>query len=226
MALLDLLAPPRCTACGTRGPLPWCDDCRAIARRLQVHGGCRWCAGVCEVGDPTCPLAGSGLARTIAAFVYTDVVAGTVVAAKIGGQHAAWRPLGRHLGSRTRSRADAVDVVVPVPSERRRVRRRGFDHTALLATAVAEVLARPVLPALRVPPGTPDRGRGADRSAPPAIRAVVPMAERSVLVVDDVLTTGTTMRAAVGAVRRAGAGVVQAAVLARAPTWGSDPPRP
>lgn len=222
MSLLDLLAPPRCTACGARAPLPWCDDCRSVARRLQVFDGCRWCAGGCGDGDPGCPLAGTGLDRTLAAFVYTDVVARTIVAAKVGGQHAAWQPLGRHLGTRARPRAAAVDVVVPVPTEPGRARRRGFDHTHLLATAVGEVLERPAVRALRVRRGTPDRVRGRHGSAPPSIRAVVPLAGRSVLVVDDVLTTGATVRATVAAVRRAGAVGVRAAVLARAPTPGAD----
>ena len=224
MTLLDLLAPPRCTACGVRAPLPWCDDCRAVARRLQVFDGCRWCAGRCGDGDPACPLAGTGLDRTLAAFRYTDVVAQTIVAAKVAGQHAAWRPLGRHLGARARRRAAAVDAVVPVPTEPGRARRRGFDHTHLLATAVAEVLERPTVRALRVRPGTPDRGRNPRAAASPPIRAVVPLAGRSVLVVDDVLTTGATVRATVAAVRRAGAVGVRAAVLARAPMPAADGP--
>lgn len=226
MALLDLLAPPRCTACGARAPLPWCDDCRAVARRLQVRDGCRWCAGRCHEGDPRCPLAGTGVEATLAAFVYTDVVARTVVAAKVGGQHAAWRPLGHHLGSRARPLAAAVDVVVPVPTEPGRARRRGFDHTDLLATAVAEVLERPTVRALRVRPGTPDRVRDPRAVAPPPIRAVVPLAGRSVLVVDDVLTTGATMHATVAAVRRTGAVGVRAAVLARAPMPAAGGPSP
>lgn len=166
------------------------------------------------------------MARTVAAFVYTDVVARTIVAAKVGGQHAAWTPLGAHLGHRVAALGCPVEVVVPVPSEPGRVRRRGFDHTDLLASAVGEVLARPVVRALRLRRGTPDRGRTTSAVALPggAIRAVTALAGRSVLVVDDVLTTGTTLRATAAALRDAGAGPLSAAVLARAPS-GSAPRR-
>lgn len=183
------------------------------------------CAGDCALGDPACPLDGSGIDRTVAAFRYTDVVATTVVAAKVGGQHAAWHPLGAHLGTRVRASGDPVDVVVPVPGEPGRVRRRGFDHAHLLAVAVASVLQRPVLGALRLRRGTPDRGRdgGAVRLPDGAVRAVVPLAGRSVLVVDDVLTTGATVRAAAAALAQAGVGGLQAAVLARAPSAPSAP---
>lgn len=159
------------------------------------------------------------MARTVAAFVYTDVVARTIVAAKLGGQHAAWTPLGAHLGHRVAALGCPVEVVVPVPSEPGRVRRRGFDHTELLASAVGAVLARPVLRALRLRRGTPDRGRSTTTALPGgAIRAVTALAGRSVLVVDDVLTTGTTLRATAAALQDAGAGPLRAAVLARAPS--------
>lgn len=220
--LLDLLAPPRCAACGTRAPLPWCADCLAVAAGLQLTTGCRRCAGSCEPGDPLCPLRGTGLGRTVAAFAYTDVVATTVVAAKVGGQHALWAPLGSHLGSRVRAAGTDADVVVPVPSEPGRVRRRGFDHTLLLARAVAAELAVPVLQALRVRRGTADRVVGGGPELPDAaIRALVPLAGRLVLVVDDVLTTGATLRATTAVLGTAGARAIDAAVLARALAGGS-----
>src|SRR5690606_29753772 len=98
MSVLDLLAPPRCVPCGARAPLPWCPACRAEARELQRDGGCRRCAGDCGTPGRRCPLRDSEVAATQAAFTYTGVVARTVVRAKVAGQHAAWRPLGAHLG--------------------------------------------------------------------------------------------------------------------------------
>ena len=214
--LLDLVAPPRCAACGAPATVPWCDACRTEARRLQHRGRCRRCAGTCTPRSATCPLVGAGVARTTAAFTYTGVVARTVVAAKVRGHHAAWGPLGDHLGDLVRRRAADVDAVVPLPTDPGRARRRGFDHAVLLAERVADALDRPLVPALRAR-HTPDRGRR--RHAPElpagAIRAAGPCPSR-VLLVDDVLTTGATARSAVHALRTANVDHIHLAVLARA----------
>ena len=157
------------------------------------------------------------MVRTVAAFTYAGVVAQTVVAAKVGGHHAAWGPLGAHLGHVVARQDPDVDVVVAVPTARTRVRQRGFDHAAVLARGVAGALARPTAPLLRTRGRTPDRGRGDHDGDLPdgAIQPRRPSPPR-VLLVDDVLTTGATVRSAVAALRRAGAVQVHVAVLARA----------
>lgn len=157
---------------------------------------------------------------TWAAFTYTGIIARTVVAAKVGGHHAAWPLLGAHLGgvvANANAGAD-VDVVVPISTEPRRARRRGFDHAEVMALQVGRVLDLPTRRALRTRRRTPDRGRGHDARELPAgaIRATHDLDGHHVLLVDDVLTTGATLRAAATAVAEAGATRVLAAVLARA----------
>lgn len=164
-----------------------------------------------------CPLRRAGVVRTVAAFTYAGVVARTVVAGKVGGHHAAWGPLGDHLGHVVARRVPVVDAVVAVPTAPARVRQRGFDHAAMLTGGVARALGVPTEPVLRTCGRTPDRGRGDHDGDLPdgAIRARRPCPPR-VLLVDDVLTTGATVRSAVAALRAAGAVQVQVAVLARA----------
>jgi ComF family protein len=113
-----------------------------------------------------------------------------------------------------------ADAVVAVPATRRAVARRGYDHAALLANAIAERTGLP--PArLLVATGAADQ-RGLGRSSrfanACAAFAVAPgtTPPARVLLVDDVLTTGATLDAAATVLLDAGAHEVRACALARA----------
>ena len=106
-------------------------------------------------------------------------------------------------------------VVTSAPTTRDRRQERGFDHAALLAGHVARRLHRPQRRLLVRDPGAPQTGLAAHaRKQGPVIRTC----ERSpttVLVVDDVATTGTTLAASAAALRAAGAEHVVAITAAR-----------
>jgi len=118
-------------------------------------------------------------------------------------------------------RLDVYDAVVPVPLHRVRQRWRGFNQAELLAQRIL-----PVLPGARLdtslrrirPTRTQSRLEGAARMA--NVRgafAVAPesnFAGETVLLVDDVMTTGGTVAECARALRRAGAEVVDVAAVA------------
>ncbi|CAM3623821.1 ComF family protein [Kibdelosporangium persicum] len=100
--------------------------------------------------------------------------------------------------------------LVPVPSRRRAVRKRGYDHMALIA-GYADATVRPIL---RLDRGARDSvGLDADaRAENLSGRVSCEPTGASVILVDDVITTGATAAACCSALSQAGARVV--AVLA------------
>lgn len=115
-----------------------------------------------------------------------------------------------------------VDVMVPVPLHRSRVRRRGFNQAALLARALSDRIDIPVDEGLLVRHRrtAAQVGLGADersRNVEGAFRCVSGQAAgKDVLVIDDVCTTGSTLEASAVALRQGGAKRVRALTLARA----------
>jgi predicted amidophosphoribosyltransferase len=107
-------------------------------------------------------------------------------------------------------------AIVPVPPAPSRQRRRGFDPAGELAAALAERLDSPLENCLARRGGRRQVGRRrADRiGSPPRIHATG-TAPRSVLLTDDVLTTGATLTACAQALRAAGATRVVAITFAR-----------
>jgi len=110
-------------------------------------------------------------------------------------------------------------MVTPVPLHAVRLRERGYDQAALLADSLARALGAPFVPGLLVRiRATREQSRlsAAGRRANLAGAFAVPRPEavrgRSVLLVDDVLTTGSTLDAAGGALRAAGAETLGAAL--------------
>jgi ComF family protein len=199
-ALAAAVFPARCPGCGAPAE-PVCDAC---ARRLRPALRQPPPAGV---DDWVAVLAYEGVARELVARLkYRNARAvvpwlGTAMAAAV------YAGTGSH----------GIEVVTWAPTTPVRRRERGFDHAELLARAVGRALTRPVRPTLRRRPGRPQTGLpSADRRRGPAFvaRRVVPA---SVLVVDDVATTGATLRAAARALRAGGAQQVVAVTAARTP---------
>lgn len=107
-------------------------------------------------------------------------------------------------------------VVVPVPTSRRAMRRRGYRVVDLLARR-AGVAAAPLLRPARATADQRDLGRAArGENARGSLRAL-PAEGLAVVVVDDVVTTGATLHEAVRALHAAGATVVAAATVAATP---------
>jgi len=154
----------------------------------------------------------------VAAFAYEGVARELIARAKYHGRHAALGWLAdRMVEAWVGAGADMPDVVTWAPTAPARRRARGVDHARLLARRVARRLGVRAVPVLTRGDGPAQTDRAvADRRAGPAVAARRPVAGR-VLLVDDVATTGATLRVCAAALRGAGATGVVALTAARTP---------
>ena len=131
------------------------------------------------------------------------------------------------IATRMAAIAPAADVVTWAPCTPERRRRRGFDPAELLARALARRMGLPVRGGLRRLDRQPQTARSRDgRLAGPDLRVRRARIGGRVLVVDDVCTTGSTLRAAAAALRSAGADSVAAAVATVSDKLPARRPRP
>jgi ComF family protein len=189
------------------------------------------CAGCDEPGTTLCTtcrfaLAGRSSARApgdiIAAVPFSGRARSVVLSLKYRNRRAVARHLAGLLVNRIVERGlhRHLDVVTWAPTSRSRRAARGYDQGELIARTVARQLGLPFARLLEREGGAAAQtgNSRAERLHGPSFRARPGLARRNVLVVDDVVTTGATLRAAAEALTAAGAGSVQLTAVAATPS--------
>jgi ComF family protein len=202
-ALLALLAPDRCAACGSRLDVPSC-FCEA-----------------CGEPEPVFDDALDGI-PVFTAGRYAPPLSKAIGRLKFEGRSELASTLAPLLVARLTPLAlSKHDCFVPVPLHPSRIVERGYNQAALLANALARTAnARSAPRALARSKQTEQQarlGRDARRAnVESAFHVDVPIPDGRVLLVDDVITTGETARACIAALMRPRCDVVAIVALARA----------
>lgn len=227
--LLDALFPPRCLLCHRAGEF-LCHDCLATVerpqpplcarcgRQLAPSNASSLCAVCLAEPEPHALEASRALAY------HEGVVREAVLALKYRRRRRLAEPLGDLVALWLLDAGWPVDVIVPVPLHANRQRGRGFNQSALIARRCAQRLGTSysggLLRTRETPPqvglSAVERRTNVDGAFSlnrPSSAAW--LSGRDVVLVDDVTTTGSTLRAAAEALRGAGPRSVRAICVSR-----------
>lgn len=198
-----LVAPVDCAGCGApdRALCPVCTTAlRPSPRRALI-----------DVDGTTLPI--------VAGLAYEGAARAALLALKAEGRTELARPLAHALRPAVEQvwPAAGAELLVAVPGSRPGTAQRGFTPAALLARRAGLVPTR-ALAALDAGPQQKQRGLDARLAGQhPRFAARGRLAERRVVLIDDIVTSGATLRDAARALRAAGAHVVGAAAVAATP---------
>lgn len=211
--LFSTIAPHQCLSCKAEGSL-LCKTCQLGLS--PAPSTCYRCAyapsnGICVPCREISPL------RSLWAATTFDGVAQQLVhALKFGRAPAAAIPMAQLLCKRPLPRHI---IVSHVPTATSRVRMRGYDQSALLARHISKIINLPYIPLLSRHGQQRQLGQNREKRHQQLqkafyVRNYRDCSDASVLLVDDVITTGSTLESAAQALYTAGARQVHGAVFA------------
>jgi predicted amidophosphoribosyltransferase len=215
--LLDVLAPPGCLVC--RAPLRapgLCAACRAATPLLRDP--CPRCALPRPCAP--CPARAAPFAAAWAPVAHDGPARDLVLALKLRGAYTAAEIMAAQIAARAPwpllDGGGERSMLVPVPPDPGRLRRRGLDPAWTLARMLMWRTDRPMLTCLVRTDDAPRQvgRRRAERRTAPAVKANGRVPVNTILV-DDVQTTGATLAACAAALRAAGSRNVSALTYAR-----------
>ena len=225
-SVLDFALPPRCGGCGTivDDVDSFCADCWKQLEFLGA-GGCSRCGLPLKATDietcAVCLAKPPRLDRIRAAVAYGDISRSITIRLKYGRKVALARTMSRYMQPLLGDLSGDT-VFVPVPLHRSRLWRRGFNQSAIVARELSRRTGYGVeIDALKRVRATPPL-KGLNmlqrrRTVAGAFRAnrQAELRGRNIVLVDDVLTTGSTANACARVLKRAGAARVDLVSWAR-----------
>ena len=223
--VLDFALPPRCAGCGAivDEVHSFCPPCWTQVQFLG-ESGCSTCGMPLEATEAelcgACIAQQPRIQRTRSAVAYDDLSRSIALRLKYGRKVALARTMARYMAPLIPEAEEAI--LVPVPLHRTRLWQRGFNQAALVASELAKATGCRSDPHLirrvKRTPALKGMSLNQRRTLVAGAFKVNPSAElagRTVVLIDDVLTTGSTANACAKALQKAGAGRVELVSWAR-----------
>ena len=219
---LDFVFPRWCVGCGRGGDFI-CPACRRLLVRINPplcpRCGRPQASGILCPGCVNWPASIDGIRSP---FRFDGVIRQAVYQLKYRNIRALAKPLAHFLHEYLMANPLPADVIVPVPLHPKRLRERGYNQSGLLAKELGKLAGMPLIDGLLLRQRqTSPQARTANVAerqknvAGAFVCSAGGLAEKSVLLIDDVATSGATLDAAAAALKDAGATEVWGLVLAR-----------
>jgi ComF family protein len=223
----NYLLPPTCILCGNDG-FDLQDICQSCYLHLPRNNLCCYrCAAILEIPSVTPILCGRCLSRrpavdeTYAPFIYQGAMRYLITSLKFGAQYKNARLLGLLLAGRLKQTAERPDCILPVPLHKARYRQRGFNQAIEIARTVSKELQIPLdLTSCRRHSNTPHQttltAKQRRKNLKNAFSLIKPVQAQHIALLDDVMTTGSTVYELAYLLKKAGVNRVDVWVCARA----------
>ncbi len=227
--LISAVLPLPCPLCGKGVPFDgshnmFCTDC--LKQMPMIRGKvCRTCGaevdGIFESCSDCMNAPKPPWTRAYALFKYTDEVQECIHRFKYRGYTVLARPLARLAAGVFDNETPHYDVIVPIPLHWRRFLQRGYNQSSLFAKELSKWTNIPVKRVLKRKKHTPRQAfltrkeRNLNINGAFSIFDSTEAEKRSILLIDDVMTTGATLSEAAGVLLNGGAARVDVLVIAR-----------
>lgn len=211
----------RCTLCATPSQQALCISCQSML--IRPNHACQSCGKPLIIENAKqcgeCLNSKSAFDQVIYASLYQYPIDHWVHQLKFGGQLTAAQIMAEAL----MPQLEIIDLsipLIPMPLHPARLRLRGYNQAAVIAKIIAQVQQRPILhnaiirtKATKMQAELREKQRKANVAG--AFKCPEKLSHETVLLVDDVLTTGQTLRAAAKTLKKSGIKEVIALVFAR-----------
>ena len=212
--LADVLFPPKCVFCG-----------KLTSSDLEERFICPECEKSLPWTSPSGGVTrGDFFVKCVSPLFYRGAVRDSVLKFKFGGRESNAGLYGRLIADCLSSHPDIkFDLITWVPLSRRRMRSRGYNQAQAIAESVAVSTNVPLWKTVKKVRHTPAQSSLADKSQRRAnisgafvMEKSVDVTDLSILIIDDVVTTGSTLSECARVLLMSGAERVYCATLAKA----------
>lgn len=219
--------PPRCLLCSQPGftGMDLCQDCLNDLSRndsccyrcgehFETKAVIPQLCGRCQTKPPS-------FDTTHAPFLYDDIMRFLITQLKFQQRYKHARLLGTLLANYVATTAELADCIIPIPLHPKRYRQRGFNQSIEIARHLSQQLAIPLdlnscIRQKDTPHQTGLPAKQRRKNIKHAFSVIKPLRYQHIAIVDDVMTTGTTVEALARVLKHNGAARVDIWVCARA----------